>query len=462
MSLLAITTVEFDYAAVLKPYMPVFYASFLATLILTPLMRRLAHRHGVVDDPDNKRKVHSQPIAYLGGVSIFLGWLAGITLSVFIRSHNGEPVQIPPGVLAGAFCAVFFGLMDDIYSLSPKVKLIGQFLAALALLLPAALALMFPTLVPGGSYDFILGTRAGIGAPVGPAWMILEPLARFHFIPPVETLLDMPAIQYGAPIFSALVAICIIIATSNATNLLDGLDGLCSGVTGIMSMGYLLLATYLAHSMVATSGGVSFDPIRITLSLALLGAVLGFLPYNFNPASIFMGDTGSMFLGFMCGTMILLFGQNGTVRWFLSAIIMFGLPMMDTLLAIIRRKLNGKPIFSADSNHFHHFLVKRGLTVRRAVLLSYGVAAIFVSFALIIVIMPTPLALGIYLVLFGWIVVAAFKIGMIYQDGPEVITNKTLNITVIGPKNGKPNAKTGSREDQEMKEKEEAPSDSSK
>src|ERR1051325_4176865 len=135
-------------------------------------------------------------------------------------------------------------------------------------------------------------------------------------------------------------------------------------------------------------------------SPALLGAVMGFLPYNFNPASIFMGDTGSMFLGYICGTQILMFGQGGTIRWFLSAIIIFGLPMMDTLLAIVRRKLNGKKIFSADSNHFHHFLVKRGLTVRRAVLLSYGVAAVFVSFALVIVIMPTPLAVGIYLVLF--------------------------------------------------------------
>ena len=144
-----------------------------------------------------------------------------------------------------------------------------------------------------------------------------------------------------------------------------------------------------------------------------------------------MGDTGSMFLGYICGTMILLFGQNGTIRWFLSAIIMFGLPMMDTLLAIVRRKLNGKPIFSPDSNHFHHFLVRRGLTVRQAVLLSYGVAAIFVSFALIIVIMPTPLAIGIYLVLFGWIIVAAFKMGMIFQKAP-VIANTTLNVEVLG------------------------------
>ncbi len=181
--------------------------------------------------------------------------------------------------------------------------------------------------------------------------------------------------------------------------------------------------------MLPTSGGGPLDPTRITLSLSLLGAVLGFLPFNFNPASIFMGDTGSMFLGYICGVMILLFGQNGTIRWFLSAIIMFGLPMMDTFLAIIRRKLNGKPIFSPDSNHFHHFLVKKGLTVRKAVLLSYGVAAIFVSFALVIVIMPTRLAIAIYLVLFGWIIVAAFKMGMIFQNAPT--SNSQINMTVF-------------------------------
>jgi UDP-GlcNAc:undecaprenyl-phosphate GlcNAc-1-phosphate transferase len=239
-----------------------------------------------------------------------------------------------------------------------------------------------------------------------------------------------PIIVVLAPLFSALVAIGVIVSTCNATNLLDGLDGLCSGVTGVMSAGYLILAVYLASRLPSAD---AVDPVRICLSLALLGAVLGFLPFNFNPASIFMGDTGSMFLGYMCGTMILLFGQSGALKWFLGAIIMFGLPMMDTLLAIVRRKLTGKRIFSPDSNHFHHFLIRRGLTVRRAVLLSYAVAAVFVSFGLVIVIIPTRLALGVYLVLFGWIIVAAFKMGMIFQNAPAVTANTTLNLSVITP-----------------------------
>jgi UDP-GlcNAc:undecaprenyl-phosphate GlcNAc-1-phosphate transferase len=415
------TPLTYSVSEILTPYMPVFYASFLVTLILTPIMRALAHQHGVVDDPDGKRKVHTQPIAYLGGVSIFLGWLVGVSISVLLRPHNADQlllnnVQIPPGVLAGAAVVVLFGLMDDVYSLSPKIKLAGQFLAALLLIVPGALGI--------GS-DFFLGINK---VSTGPAAMIIDPLVRLGYLPASFPLHAM----YPAAAFSALVAIFIIIATCNATNLLDGLDGLCSGVTGVMSIGYLVLAVYLASKGVSSDGGSPVDPARITLSLALLGAVLGFLPFNFNPASIFMGDTGSMFLGYICGTMILLFGQNGTIRWFLSAIIMFGLPMMDTFLAIVRRKLNGKPIFSPDSNHFHHFLVKRGFTVRRAVLLSYLVAAVFVSFALVIVIVPTRLAVGIYLVLFGWIIVAAFKLGMISQSAPKA-TNQALNPLIVGP-----------------------------
>jgi len=412
--------------------MPVFYVSFLATLILTPMMRMLAHRHGVVDDPDNRRKIHSQPIAYLGGVSIFLGWLAGISISVFLSPHNAQDialsaVQIPAGVLLGAAVVVLFGLLDDVYSISPKFKLFGQFLAAVLLILPGAFKL-------GGS-DFFLGLQGHNGL----AWMILDPLQRFQILGS-----QWDKSPYFLPlvvVFSAVASIFIIIACCNATNLLDGLDGLCSGVTGIMSLGYLILAVYLATQNL--SPVPELDGTRITLSLALLGAVLGFLPYNFNPASIFMGDTGSMFLGYICGIMVLLFAQINAFRWFLSAIIIFGLPMMDTFLAIVRRKLNHKPIFSPDSNHFHHFLVRRGYTVRQAVLLSYGVVVVFVSFALIIVIVPTRLAIGIYLVLFGWIIVAAFKVGMIFQHTPRP-ANTQLNMAAFQP-NTQPTSEVSSQ-----------------
>jgi UDP-GlcNAc:undecaprenyl-phosphate/decaprenyl-phosphate GlcNAc-1-phosphate transferase len=418
MSVLAITS--YTFSTVLQPYMPVFYVAFLVTIVLTPLMRFLAHRHGIVDDPDGRRKVHTQPIAYLGGVSIFLGWLAGVSISVFLRPHNAESlmlntVQIPPGVLLGAATVVLFGLMDDVYSLSPKIKILGQFLAALLLILPAA--------VFESGNDYFL--KPGHGA----AWMVIFPLQFRGYIPHIMAL--DPDTQHwiylAAAVASALFAIAIIVSSCNATNLLDGLDGLCSGVTGVMSLGYLALAVYLACNIASTGADAALDPARITLSLALLGAVLGFLPFNFNPASIFMGDTGSMFLGYICGTMMLLFAQEGTIRWFLSAVIIFGLPMLDTLLAIVRRKLNGRPIFSPDSNHFHHFLIRRGLSVRKAVFLGYGVAAVFVSFALVIVIVPTRMAIGLYLVLFGWLIVTAFKMGMIFQNTTPAASNSAIH-----------------------------------
>jgi UDP-GlcNAc:undecaprenyl-phosphate GlcNAc-1-phosphate transferase len=300
--------------------------------------------------------------------------------------------------------------------LSPKIKLLGQLIAAMFLVIPGPGSL-------GIGENFFLAPGRGT------AWMVIEGLRSRGFIP-VE-IINATWLGPVAAIISGIVVVIVIIGACNATNLLDGLDGLCSGVTAVMSIGYLILAVYLGSRILGTPGGQPIDPTRITLSLALLGAVMGFLPYNFNPASIFMGDTGSMFLGFICGTMILLFGQHGTMNWFLSAIVIFGLPMMDTLLAIVRRKLNGKPIFSPDSNHFHHFLVKKGMSVRKAVLLSYGVAAIFVSFALIIVIMPTRLAVGIYLVLFGWILVAAFKMGMIFQHTTPTVSNMKLNMDVL-------------------------------
>jgi UDP-GlcNAc:undecaprenyl-phosphate/decaprenyl-phosphate GlcNAc-1-phosphate transferase len=205
--------------------MPVFSVSFLATLSLTPIMRLLAHRHGIVDDPDNRRKIHSQPIAYLGGVSIFLGWLAGVSIAVFLRPHNADQtmllkIQVPAGVLLGAATVVLFGLMDDVYSLSPKIKLLGQFVAASLLILPGALHI-------GGS-DFFLGTHVDPATSVrvvtGPAWMILDML-RFH-TSMIPALMASPLFVPVMITLSALACIFIIVASCNATNLLDGLDGL--------------------------------------------------------------------------------------------------------------------------------------------------------------------------------------------------------------------------------------------
>ena len=390
-------------ATVLMPYMPVFYVSFLVTVLLTPVMRQLALRYGVVDEPDGHRKIHTRPIAYLGGVATFIGWMAGVLVSVFITPINSDPnlvanVQVPPGIILGAGTVVLCGLIDDVYSITPRLKLFGQFLGAVLLF-------------------FLSVDRSGFfGIRIDLANMLVFPLERRGWIPAIQ-LTHPQMYMLFASMLSAVMAVLIIMAASNAMNLLDGLDGLCSGVTSIMAVGYLALALYLACNGVPSAGVASMNPTRITLSLALLGAVLGFLPYNFNPASIFMGDTGSMFLGYVCGAMIIMFGNDGIFRWFLGSLVIFGLPILDTFLAIVRRKLNHRPVFSPDSGHFHHFLLKRGLSVKQAALTSYGLAAMFVSFGLVIVLIPTSLALGIYMVLFVWLVVIAFKMGMVYQQG---------------------------------------------
>ncbi len=388
-----------SFVSIIEPYMPVFFVSFVVTLLLTPLMRYLALRYGVVDEPDGYRKIHARPVAYLGGVATFLGWLAGILVSAIIRPPSTDPslltvAQVPPGVIFGAGTVMLFGLFDDVYGLAPRLKLLGQFLGAVILY-------------------FLSVNRLGFFGPrIDLANMIVFPLERHHLIAPLQTIAPQTYMTI-ASMFSAVATVVIIMGTCNALNLLDGMDGLCSGVTSIMSVGYLLLSVYLAAHGLATASITSLNPARITISLALLGSVLGFLPFNFNPASIFMGDTGSMFLGFVCGAMILLFGNDGIFRWFLASVVIFGLPLLDTLLAIVRRKLNGRPIFSPDAGHFHHFLLRRGLTVKKAALLSYLIAIVFVSFAFVIVIIPTTMALAMYMVLFAWLVVVAFKIGMV-------------------------------------------------
>ncbi|HXE52703.1 MAG TPA: MraY family glycosyltransferase, partial [Tepidisphaeraceae bacterium] len=172
----------------------------------------------------------------------------------------------------------------------------------------------------------------------------------------------------------------------------------------------------IAVHMAMWGGGfqTNIDAQRVILALALLGAVLGFIPYNFNPASIFMGDTGSMFLGFVCATMIIMMGE-GQTKWFLASMVIFALPVMDTALAFARRWTNRRPLFSADKQHFHHQLVARGFSVKQTVLISYALAVFFGLLGMSMVFVRTRYAIAIYLVVFGSIIVAAYKMGMIHE-----------------------------------------------
>jgi UDP-GlcNAc:undecaprenyl-phosphate GlcNAc-1-phosphate transferase len=168
-----------------------------------------------------------------------------------------------------------------------------------------------------------------------------------------------------------------VIGGCNSANLIDGLDGLLSGTTSITAIGLLAVSLMMAMTERVDDPEQSLVGMRVALSLALLGATLGFLPYNFNPAMIFLGDCGSLLLGYLCVVIIMSFGEKGQTELVIAGLVIFGLPILDTILAIIRRKLAGLPFHSADSNHIHH-LLKRSLGgVKTAVFALYGITVCF-------------------------------------------------------------------------------------
>ncbi|HZN66810.1 MAG TPA: MraY family glycosyltransferase [Tepidisphaeraceae bacterium] len=377
---------------VLAPYIYVFYVAFIVTFVFTPLMRLVATQYGVIDEPDLNRKVHKAPVAYLGGVAMFLGWICGLAISQYLTLHRiqpGWPTSQPVvkfSIVVGGIVIVVLGLWDDVRRVSPRVKIAGQILASLFLLWDGVgVDVTRPLLSPMGAKLAPLAQALGVTT-LFPEWLI-----------------------YGS---SAVVVVAIVVGCCNASNLMDGLDGLCGGVTAIIALGFLFVAVHLA----AVGGGVrtNSDALRVILALALLGAVLGFTPYNFNPASIFMGDTGSMLLGFSSAVMIIMMGEERT-KWLLAATVMFALPILDTGLAFARRWVNRRPIFSADKQHFHHQLMARGFTVKQTVMISYGLAVLFGLLGVGMVLIRTRYAIAAYLVIFGSIIVAAYKMGMVHE-----------------------------------------------
>lgn len=381
---------------VLAPYMYVFVVAFLLAFVLTPVMRAVAVFYGIIDHPDRMRKMHKTPVAYLGGVAVFIAWLGGLAISESLRLHRidpGWPVDaagaahpiIRFGIVVGALLISLLGLWDDVYKLDPWMKIAGQICAAMFLLWDGiGVNFTRPFL------DFaatLISNWTGHGS--------------FNGLP-----------QSVITATSTALVIFVVVGCCNATNLMDGLDGLCGGVTVVIAAGFLFLAVHLAMWGGALETNV--DAQRVILALALMGAILGFIPYNFNPASIFMGDTGSMFLGFACATLLILMGE-GEPKWFLAAMVIFALPILDTALAFARRWTNRRPIFSADKQHFHHQLVARGFSVRQTVLISYALAVFFGLLGVSMVFVRTRYAMAIYLVVFGWIIVAAYKMGMIHE-----------------------------------------------
>ncbi|HUU85644.1 MAG TPA: MraY family glycosyltransferase [Phycisphaerae bacterium] len=317
---------------ILRSYQAYGLIAFVVTVFATPVAARVAHRLGVMDVPDLTLKPHARPTPYLGGTAICLGWTVPLVVAMARRTVDWR-LLLP--VMLGGIAISLVGLLDDVRSISPKLRL------ALGTLITAAVLL-----------------STGIGSEL------------------VDTLLQPVGIHAPSVVVvpvSFIIAVFIVLGACNSANLIDGLDGLCTGVTGIISLGFFLLATHLAVWQYSGSG----DPVRLVLAIAMFGAAMGFLPLNFNPAKIFMGDAGSTLLGFNCGIMIVLFAEQGIFRWFLGGLMVFALPITDTALAVVRRWRSGRSIFAGDRSHFYDQLVDRGLSVKRVVIISYSLAAFY-------------------------------------------------------------------------------------
>ena len=352
----------------------IFPIAFIISLLATPVCRKVALRLHVVDYPDDDVKIHAEPTAYLGGIGMLMGLMAGLLVGFFLlfkyRGENPKMLQssilgfagrypdwlILVGIGFGAALACIVGILDDLLDISPGQKFIGQAIAA-------------AVLIGVGVRPNLTQLFGFIGVPLDPTW---------NFI------LGVPVVLF------------FIFGATNSLNLLDGLDGLCAGVTAIITTAFMLLALMLAtwgHSPVG-------DPVRLILCLAMMGAALGFLPMNRHPARIFMGDAGSMLLGFVAGTLMLLFAEQFG-RWTVASIIIFGLPILDTAVALVRRLLNKRPLFKSDRGHIYDQLMDRGLSLKRTVGICYLMAGIFALIGLAVSIIRFRYSVVVFLIMFA-------------------------------------------------------------
>ena len=336
-------------------YVMVLIATIFMAVVLTPLVRFLALRIGAVDNP-NARRINKVPMPSAGGLAIFISF--AISSLVFLplivtRVHFFSTYfeYVVPIVIAGAV-VILTGLIDDVRELAPLPKLLGILFAALII------------------------------------WFFTD----FHF--------DSFKIPFGGPllVFPTWLAFCLtvlwIVAITNAINLIDGLDGLVAGVSIISLLTMGIVSYFFLYD----------SNIFLSLTIfVLVAAIAGFLPYNYHPAIIYLGDTGALFIGFMIGVFSLQGLKNSTAVAVVTPIIILGVPITDTVVAIIRRKLSGQKIYEADRMHLHHRLLSLGLTHRGTVLVIYAISFIFSLTSLLLnissqaggVLLVVSLALGV-------------------------------------------------------------------
>lgn len=294
-------------------------SSFVISFIVTPVIRSFAVHVGAIDIPDNKRHIHKQPIPRMGGLAIFIGFL----LSVLLFANITTQVR---GILLGAILIVVVGAIDDVLNLNAWLKFGIQILAAvIAVLSGVIIDVVTNPLLITNEQAWTIGVLA---VPVTVLW---------------------------------------IVGVTNSVNLIDGLDGLACGVSAISSMTMLVVAMLVSDAN---------DNVAVILA-ALCGACMGFIPYNINPAKIFMGDTGALLLGYVLATVSVIgMFKFYAIVTFIVPVLALAVPLSDTIVAFTRRMLHGQSPFHADRGHFHHKLLDMGLTQKQAVAVLYAVSAI--------------------------------------------------------------------------------------
>jgi len=365
----------------------VLLGALVLSLVATPVFRWIAVLRHVVDQPDQAVKIHRQPIPYLGGCAIWLAWTVPVGVYALVaKDVNWLPVV---ALLAGGTVAFVTGLVDDLKEIDPRTKLIGQAAAGAILLAGGIRWLAYPNL---------------------------------HWLP----ILDLASGSLVVVVVCLIMHFLVVIGATNATNLLDGLDGLCSGVTVTISVGFLLLATSLAAWANPEWNPVhpiqyEYSSLIIVAAFALAGAAIGFLPYNFPPARIFMGDAGSIFIGYVLAAMMIMFAsRHGMVKWFVGALFIFGLPIFDTGLALVRRVLNHRPIMMPDRSHLYNQMVDRlGLSLQATVGILLLVSALMAAAGLLVLYIRGRYATAIYAVGGAAFLLVAWRLGLLRMTGQE-------------------------------------------
>jgi UDP-GlcNAc:undecaprenyl-phosphate GlcNAc-1-phosphate transferase len=314
--------------------------AFVITLIATPVCRDVFYSYSIVDAPDRGRKLHGRPIPRVGGIAIALGYVLSLMIGGGLGGAEAE-LSLLTGLFPAAALVFGIGLIDDFIGLKPWHKLGGQLVAA--------------------GLAYWAGVRV-----VGVAGYSI------------------------GDVTSAVITVLWLLLCTNAFNLVDGLDGLAAGIGFFCTLTMFGAAVYSGHYALALA------------TLPLAGALLGFLCFNFNPATIFLGDGGSLLIGFLLGCFAAVWSHKSvTLLGMTAPLIALSIPLLDVLLCIGRRFLRDQPIFGADRGHIHHRLLDRGLTPRRAVFVIYGVSGICAAVSLLQSFVPNVyMALGL-LVLFG-------------------------------------------------------------